>query len=104
MVVAPGTWVSAATAGKLSAKSTLDALKAPAWPDTLRIFHTLAFSAIGRAIAANQENIEDRIAARAEGSARLTDRVVGSFHNVAERSRGAWERARTRMNGCWPYS
>jgi NHLM bacteriocin system ABC transporter ATP-binding protein len=90
MVVAPGTWVTAATAGTLSARATVDALKEPAWPDTLRIFHGLAFKAIGRVVDEAQKNIEERIAARAQGSERLTDRVVGSFHSVAKRSSRAW--------------
>lgn len=91
MVVAPGTWVMAATAGTLSAGATADALKTPAWPDTLRIFHGLAFRAIGRVVDEAQQNIEDRIAARAQGSERLTDRVVGSFHSVAKRASRAWD-------------
>lgn len=91
MVVAPGTWVTAATSGTLSARATAEALKAPAWPDTLRIFHALAFKAIGRVVDEAQQNIEDRIAARAKGSERLTDRVVGSFHSVAKRASRAWD-------------
>ena len=91
MVVAPGTWVTAETSGTLSARATVDALKVPAWPNTLRIFHTLAFNAIGRVVNEAQDKIEGRIAARTKGSERLTDRVVGSFHSVAKRASRSWD-------------
>jgi NHLM bacteriocin system ABC transporter ATP-binding protein len=91
MTVAPGTWITTVTAGGVTAKATADALKARAWPDVLRVFHGLAFRAIGKAIEANQKNIEERITARTQGGERLTERVVSSFHSVAKHSRRAWE-------------
>ncbi len=91
MTIAPGTWITATATGKVTAKATVDALKDPAWPDVIRVFHGLAFKAIGKAIVENQNKVQERIAARTQGSERLTERVVGSFHNVAKRSRRAWE-------------
>lgn len=91
MVLAPGAWVTARQGGTLSAKTTGEVLvDSPAWPETLRIFHGLAFRAIGRVVAGAQDKIERRIAARSQNSDRLTNRVVGSFHSVAKRGRRAW--------------
>ena len=89
--VATGTWVSSASAGTLSVQSTSDILKTTRFPEALREFHRLAFSAIGRAIEQNQKNVEQRIAERVQGGERLTERVVSSFHSVAKQSRRAWE-------------
>jgi NHLM bacteriocin system ABC transporter ATP-binding protein len=90
--VAPGTWVSAASAGKLTAVATGDVLKTPRFSQVLREFHKLSFGAIGRAVVEKQSSLEPRIAARVQAGERLTERVVNSFHTVAKKSRRAWER------------
>ena len=89
--VAGGTWVSTMTAGKLSITATADVLKTMRFPEALREFHRLAFAAAGQAIEQNQKDLEQRIAARVQGSERLAERVVSSFHSVAKQSRRAWQ-------------
>ena len=61
--VAPGTWVTAAGAGKLSILGTGDMLCTTRFPEALREFHKLTLGAIGRAFVENQKKLEERIAA-----------------------------------------
>jgi NHLM bacteriocin system ABC transporter ATP-binding protein len=89
--LAPGTWARAQSAGRLTATDTGQAIAAPWWPDAIACFHRLAFNAIGRAMAENRADTERRVAARADSIERLTDRTIGSFRNVAETSRKAWQ-------------
>jgi NHLM bacteriocin system ABC transporter ATP-binding protein len=89
--LAPGAWVRAVSVGRLTATDTAQAIAAPWWPAAIASFHRLAFNAIGRAIAKNRTELDRRVASRGDSIERLTDRVIGSFRNVAETSRKAWQ-------------
>lgn len=89
--VAPGTWVTLRTPGQVTAHASAQALAWPNWPDVLRDFHELTFNALQQAIGEQQAETQKRIEARVEGGERLTERVIGSFHNVATSSKKTWK-------------
>lgn len=88
--VAPGTWVTCRTAGEVTAFATSQMLGWPHWIDVLRVFHQLTLNALQLAIGDQHTETKRRVEARVEGGERLTEQVVGSFHNVATSTRKTW--------------
>jgi len=90
LVIAPGTWVSIETQGALQTVTTAQALETATWPYALRHFHALALQAIRRQVADRLAQVEKQAAERKDNSERLAERVVGSFHDVAQTEKASW--------------
>jgi len=90
MPLTPGAWISAKTAGTITAAATSQTLANPLWPQVIREFHQLALGAVVRAVVDSRDDVERRVQARTQSSERLADRVISSFHSVSYSSQKAW--------------
>jgi NHLM bacteriocin system ABC transporter ATP-binding protein len=90
IALAPGTWITAGSAGTVKSITTTEILALPDWRRAMCRFHVLALTALQGYIESTSARIERDAEQRRHGNNRLAARAIDSFHDVAKSQRAAW--------------